>query len=465
MNRYISLFIILLCLPIILWGVCSILPTFDDYTTLQSPQFTSPWSTQLLPNDSFWRPWDYLFGCFLGRHTDMFPGLNHILIILGHTVNTLLIFAICRKLSINSLATNIAIFFFFFSPATLGTTLAVDGLNQTYAQFFGLLAVYCYLYGGKILWLWPFFVILGALAKENGLAWAIIPPLISYAFRKAKNKIIVKHITIGLLIAIVYFVARITLRVSGSINNEYISLTFLDHIKDFIQLLCYTWLPIDYMSLVFAPQRNWLLALLTVILAMPFLFWLIKIVLPLLKKRTVIVLILCFFILAAPHLLTLVSIMHNYAALSLAALLVAVIIQNINLKTYRMTIATFVLFLIAAIITDIHHFLGAREGGLLSKQLATEAIIKTEKKVKRAYCINIDNNEPKYSSFGVPSIDAFAWGLSVRHYTSYQWPEEINDTLISAENKEKATTIAKHALNNGADCVWIVDGKHIVVVK
>jgi hypothetical protein len=233
--------------------------------------------------------------------------------------------------------------------------------------------------------LWPFFVILGALAKENGLAWAIIPPLISYAFRKAKNKIIVKHITIGLLIAIVYFVARITLRVSGSINNEYISLTFLDHIKDFIQLLCYTWLPIDYMSLVFAPQRNWLLALLTVILAMPFLFWLIKIVLPLLKKRTVIVLILCFFILAAPHLLTLVSIMHNYAALSLAALLVAVIIQNINLKAYRMTIATFVLFLIAAIITDIHHFLGAREGGLLSKQLATEAIIKTEKKVKRAY--------------------------------------------------------------------------------
>ena len=130
-----------------------------------------------------------------------------------------------------------------------------------------------------------------------------------------------------------------------------------------------------------------------------------------------------------------------------------------------MTIATFVLFLIAAIITDIHHFLGAREGGLLSKQLATEAIIKTEKKVKRAYCINIDNNEPKYSSFGVPSIDAFAWGLSVRHYTSYQWPEEINDTLISAENKEKATTIAKHALNHGADCVWIVDGKHIVVVK
>lgn len=71
--------------------------------------------------------------------------------------------------------------------------------------------------------------------------------------------------------------------------------------------------------------------------------------------------------------------MHNYAALSLAALLVAVIIQNINLKAYRMTIATFVLFLIAAIITDIHHFLGAREGGLLSKQLATEAIIKTEK--------------------------------------------------------------------------------------
>jgi len=54
--------IIAAALPLILWAVCRIGPTFDDYTTLQSPNLTPDFAAGLLPNDSFWRPWDFLFG-------------------------------------------------------------------------------------------------------------------------------------------------------------------------------------------------------------------------------------------------------------------------------------------------------------------------------------------------------------------------------------------------------------------
>lgn len=114
-TSYWSILVIFCCLPIVLCGVSSILPTFDDFTTLQSPQFTSPWSKQLLPNDSFWRPWDYLFGCLLGRNITLFPTLNHIIIILGHTINALLVFIICKKLKFSTHALNFATLFFFLT--------------------------------------------------------------------------------------------------------------------------------------------------------------------------------------------------------------------------------------------------------------------------------------------------------------------------------------------------------------
>ena len=145
MKDYLPLIIIALCLPFVLWGVCDILPTFDDYTSLQSP-----WQVQIADpgyffSDAVRRPFDYLLGLVVGHYPTLFPTLNHVLIILGHTASTTLVFVLCRRLRMSRLATNVATLFFFFSPATLGATLACDGFNQTYAQLWGLLALYTYL--------------------------------------------------------------------------------------------------------------------------------------------------------------------------------------------------------------------------------------------------------------------------------------------------------------------------------
>ena len=149
---------------------------------------------------------------------------------------------------------------------------------------------------------------------------------------------------------------------------------------------------------------------------------------PLLKQRQLLSLVACFFILVSPHLITLVSIMHNYAALSVAALIIAYIVGH--LPENRLLVVTFVLYMAAALFTDIRHYVAARESGELSREMAMEVINSTDTPTEKVLCISIDDEaEPRYSNFCVRPVDAFAWGLSVRHFSHYTWKTQI--TTIS----------------------------------
>ena len=448
---------IAVCLPFILWYICSIGPTFDDYTSLQSTWFTQISDADTIPPDAFRRPFDFLLGCLVGWMPALFPALNHVLIILGHTLSALLVFAVCRRLSFTSLATNIATLFFFFSPATLGATLACDGFNQTYSQLWGLLALLLYLKGCRP-WQWLLCVGIAVLSKENGLAWAVVPPVIAYAFQQVSLRQTFRHIGYGLLIALAYFLIYGIVYISGisgiEYAEEYTNATLLSHVKDFVQLMAYTWVPVDYMSIVYAPTRNLFIAAITLLLSLPFLL-LLATKYKLLKTRQLLLLILCFFILVSPHLITVVSIMHNYAALSIAALIIAFIVSQINNK--KLLIASFMLYLAAAIFTDIHHYKAANQSGLLSKRMALLAINKADRPLQRVTCINIDNpDEPRYSNFCVRPVDAFAWGLSVRHYSHYAWQTSISEINLSQYDAQQVKSLADSALQAGSEAVWVV---------
>ena len=456
-KPYISLLMIAVCLPFILWYICSIGPTFDDYTSLQSTWFTQISDADTIPPDAFRRPFDFLLGCLVGWMPALFPVLNHVLIILGHTLSALLVFAICRRLSFTSLATNIATLFFFFSPATLGATLACDGFNQTYSQLWGLLALLLYLKGFRT-WQWLLCIGIAVLSKENGLAWAVVPPVIAYAFQQVSLRQTFRHIVYGLLIALAYFLIYGIVYISGisgiEYAEEYTNATLLSHVKDFVQLMAYTWVPIDYMSIVYAPTRNLLIAAITQLLSLPFLL-LLATKYKLLKTRQLLLLILCFFILVSPHLITVVSIMHNYAALSIAALIIAFIVSHVNNK--KLLMASFTLYLAAAIFTDIHHYKAANQSSLLSKRMALLAISKADRPLQRVTCINIDNpDEPRYSNFCVRPVDAFAWGLSVHHYSHYAWKTSISEINLSQYDTQQVKSLADSALQAGSEAVWVV---------
>ena len=505
-RNTLSIKIILLCVPVVLWGVCQIQPTFDDYTSLQSPWWVQIADPGYFFSDCVRRPFDALLGYIVGCHPILFPTLNHVLIILGHTLSTCLIFAICKKLSLSSLATNIATLFFFFSPATLGATLACDGFNQTYAQLWGLLALYTYFRAAEnnsrlhaathfslfTIPLYFFCLVMAALSKENGLAWAVVPPIIGYGFGKVDLKKALRHIGYGLIIALIYFMVYYSIYKSGILNIEYdeqyMEATWTDHLNDFVQLMAYTWLPADYMSIVYAPTRNWFIAAITVIFSLPFLILLTKKFLSsFLHRPSSIVLppssflhrsfslVLCFFILVSPHLLTVVSIMHNYAALSMAALIIATLLthsaSNSKFFTLHSSLFTFssylfIFYLAAALFTDVHHYVAARESGLLGKQMALEVISQAERPLEHVTCINIDDDaEPRYSSFCVRPVDAFAWGLAVRHYSHYEWKTRIDEITLPQYNEDEISALTDSALNSGSQAVWIVGGTKSIDIK
>ena len=300
---------------------------------------------------------------------------------------------------------------------------------------------------------------MAALSKESGLAWAVVPPLVAYGFGLIERKQALRHIGIGLLIALAYFIVYTAIYYSGILyieyDEQYTQTTWLNHLRDFLQLMVYTWVPLDYMSLVYPPTRNWTIVAVTSLLSLPFLLLLVS-KWQLLKTRRLLLLILCFFIVASPHLITLVSIMHNYAALSMAALIVAALLSNTP-KSHKLTSILFTLFISAALFTDLHHYQAAKQSGQLGKRLAMQVIQNTPTPPQHVFCINInDDAEPCYSNFCVRPVDAFAWGLSVRHYSHYSWKTSITETTLPHYDQQQIQALADSALNNGCEAVWVV---------
>ena len=70
--------------PFVLVAVSLILPTFDDWNTLSSPNYDSNFMKYLLPYGTTWRPGDAMFGYINAINSRLYPLINHIIIFLGH---------------------------------------------------------------------------------------------------------------------------------------------------------------------------------------------------------------------------------------------------------------------------------------------------------------------------------------------------------------------------------------------
>ena len=91
-GRVNPLAVILLLSPAILYAIVLLLPTFDDWTYYTAPSFDGLFNYRLLPNSSYWRPFDAAFGWLLGLDHRMFPALNHIVVYAAHVGVTVLVY-------------------------------------------------------------------------------------------------------------------------------------------------------------------------------------------------------------------------------------------------------------------------------------------------------------------------------------------------------------------------------------
>ena len=193
---------ILLTSPLVLFLLCQLQPTFDDWTYYTVPQTSALKLTELLPDGNYWRPFDVLFGHILGLDYQLFPTLNHTFILLGHILNTYLVYRILQWFKISSLSRNISVLLFYLSPATLGTVLDIDSLNQTYSLLWGLLALHSYIYmqGKPRIILWLVCSLLSIFSKESGYIWFVCPPMIVWSTGKISFKHAMKHMTVSCLL-------------------------------------------------------------------------------------------------------------------------------------------------------------------------------------------------------------------------------------------------------------------------
>lgn len=459
---------IIISIPFILWAILQILPTFDDWTTLSMPNYDPNYLTYILPFGVTWRPFDAIMGYINAIDYHFYPSLNHVLILMAHIGSTCVIYKLSKVIGFNEIATNITTLFFYISPCTMGTILSCDALNQSYSHLWGILSVFLYIKtAGKQKYIaWTICTYLSVLSKDNGLAWAIVPPIIAYTFHFIDKKTFKKDFVLGLGIAISYAIIRLTIPYTyvknGSYEEDVVSLH--SRIKGLVNWVSYTWFAADYIAFVPKPFRNLFLGFLTIVLSCTFMIkiWWNK---NIWHQKQIWLLIITLFIVASPHLLISMSIMNAYSSLGIASLIIGYLIKNY--KGGNTTIQKlFLCYIVAAIITDVHHWYKAWQTSLPGKTIAEDIVRKTGKPVNKVYCILIRDDMSKFSSFCVPTDEAVGWGRAVWAITGYKWPTELQDTTLErTPNVQQEARLLAQDTKKKYDCVWIINKEKVEVIK
>lgn len=465
-QRYIF-FLMIAVSPFVLYALTKIQPTFDDWTYLTYPNDDPEFWKFILPYGYYWRPFDAIFGYVLAIDLDLFPALNHIIIYLGHLFSALMIYLISRQLHFCRYSATTATVFYFISPAMLGAVLDIDSINQIYSAAFGLLAMFCYLSQyRKRTALWILFCTLAVLSKENGIMWLFVIPLIAYTFEKKDISTFKRHIGIAIACTTAYFTIRLLLpHYSLSEQNEYLNFnlkTKLENLAKFIILTCCS---TDFISLFHKPNFNLPFLIITTLLSFPLFYISFVKNIKIFAQQQALILIIAAFLVATPHLLTLFSTMHAYAALGIVALLLGYII-NQNKHQRRLFSIAFLLYTVSAIMVDSRHYVATYRSGMIGYNMAQEVLAQTKKNTQRAFCISIDRNEQKYSTFCVIPYDAFGWGNAVYFHTRHRWPKVLKDKIISKEHAKCCLNdMIKQKFKEGYDHIWIVDGTQVKVIE
>lgn len=468
LKEHWSIVLVIVLSPLLLYAAIQILPTHDDWAGTTKPDFSAFFTKEhFLFYGYHWRPFDTWIGYIVGRNPQLlYPTFNHVLVIVGHVICSLLVYRLLKTLAFNSTSCNIATFFFFIAPATMATVLAVDSQNQTYALVWGIIAFLYYINNGRWKYfIWPFLIFMATLSKENGLMWALICPILAFGFHFIDKRTLRKDLLIGISIMVVYALAILLLPKDIIIHPEYVP-EDLKTVKNIVKFFFTTFITVDYIYLLHQPSRNLLLALITLALSMPFFYYVFVKKFRLMTDRKMICTFIALIIAVGPHIATVFSMMHTYAGLALLSIIIANSIHHY--EQLKFLLISFVFFVLSAIFIDTHIWYESWKSGLVGKNMSIEAIQKTGEPVNSVLVIIIEDDYPKLSSFCVIPNEAFGWGMAAQYETNYQWPKIIQDTTIvrSLDAMEKAQRMASEMLiSDTIDCVWIVNHDKIDVVK
>ncbi|MDY6314937.1 MAG: hypothetical protein SPL89_07200 [Clostridia bacterium] len=452
----------------------SIYPLSDDwyYLTAPNPNFRLD---DLLPNATFWRPLDALFGAFVGNFPALFPNLNRIFVISAHIINSMLLNGIAKEIGVKKEWRNFAICFFLFSSSSWAVTVSPDALNQAYSILFGMLALYVYLKKGGYSFLSLCF--LSLLAKESGISCFFVIPLFN-ALTNAKTfkdfvnnkkllKQCIKQVVFSFLVIVLYFIIRFALYggiVLGANSGNYkISFLSLSTLKNILLLFASASTGIDTIALM-STNKSLLLVAITSIFSIVFIMMWIFGVISLFKSRKqvfpLVCLILCAFGLSLPlTLLGRVGEMHAYPILFFMSIIYAFVMGHANIDIKKMLCPIICLF-IAFGISSVHKITTIYEYSDKTQNL-TQSLKNVYDDPDGSNLFIVINNREGYSVFEQSAATGTEYGLSMRPY--FNWKNLIH-TNYMAKSEEDAETYIKR--NQGLyNHVFVIKDETVKKIK
>ncbi len=429
-------------------AVAPLAPMNDDwyYATAPNPGFHP---SQLLPQSTFWRPLDVLFGAFMGLVPSLFPVLNRAVVVLAHVLNAALLGSILKRVGIADAGRRLATCYFLFSSAVWAVVASPDALNQAYSVLFGVLAVYCHLkHGGW--WYLPLCAV-ALFWKESGVSWFFVIPIADaivqgQTWKKfCKTPRLVKRCigeaAASAAVIAAYFVLRFALYGSVTLGSEtgtyQVSIFSLSTVKNMGMLFASAVSGVDALA-VFGRERSWLLVGVTALLSAAFLVcWLFALARMLREKRALFPLtglVLCALGLALPlAIIGSAGEMHAYPVLWAMALLLAFCFDRARICVKRAAAAVSCVFL-AFLITSAHKLVTIYDYSARTDALTQSIAAQYDTPDAPVLFVTVANWEG-YSVFDQSAAQGTYMGYSLRPY--YGW-KTLNHTRYDAPTEEAA---------------------------
>ncbi len=464
-------FLLVIYIILLLAAAFLIRPAGDDWYTLCAPNFNFNWR-YLLPQNVFWRPIDALIGGLVAKFPQLFPFINHFLVVGLFLINATLVYLILNILKVSKDIMKTSFILVIIGAGCMNALFSVDSFNQVGANAFGLLSIYSLLRKPNS-HVWLLWCVFALFFKESGIVFFVVAPFFCWLTKRGNLSFSIskKNLIMGIAILVgltLYFLMRKYLNQQVILENEKYSINLSTNlIVNTLMLLGASFTAIDTIALFV--EKNWIVVTVSLLLSVPFLIVCGNIIFHSLKDKENrirnLLLFALILVISSPHIVMgHAGELHIYPCYVSVILVMGYLFRYCSLNLRFVSIAL-ILFAIVSYCVDWHKWYYIHEQGEKGHRLAERIYQKQEGKPEKVLLMMRQKGNKFYSVFLVSDYTAFGRGRAFQLLTNFEYPKIIYPVLVKSSQvtEELANQyIDEHDIT--PDCLWLVDNDSISIV-
>ena len=465
-NKIIIAVSALLCI-----GAFFILPVYDDFYYLSSPHKSLDMES-LLPNGSFWRPIDALWGGIIaGKLVSLFPFLNHLLVILCFAYASYGLIKVLKYCNVGGFSLSLAMSMFMLSPALVATTYSIDATNQALSLAFGIGSLSMYRKHKPASYL---LMALSLFSKESGIAWFVVTPLLSMVIEhglhdgkkidKSEYMLLIKPYCISIIAIMAYAALRYSLNIpvetAAGYTDRYTPHIGLNNITSLCIITGLALTVVDTIALFI--EHNFAVVGITALVSVITILIIARKSYSKANLSSGLPLIVCILAISSPHMImSHPSEMHIYPSLWMIALTVGVLTKDARWKRGEVAVAS--LFIACGVLVFMHKGYYMYVNGKIADKRVTSAVSHSKGIPEKVCVLDCDRQLPAYSVFQIDGKRCWDSGKGTRLRFDLENPKTVTYHVIDAKALRKYidTYTNKDSTYNA---LWIVKDNNVEVI-